>query len=87
VEQFQAAYLKVTTPAELVTLGVDERGQTRLTSREMVNLERGMLERAERLAVTVNGTAFFIPRAKAPTMGSRFSKLESSDGEDRSAAA
>jgi Ti-type conjugative transfer relaxase TraA len=51
-EQFQAAYLKVTTSAELVRLGADERGQTRLTTQEMVGIERGMLERAERLAVT-----------------------------------
>lgn len=49
-EQFQAAYLKVTTSADLVVLGVDERGQTRFTTQEMVSLERGMLERAERLA-------------------------------------
>jgi Ti-type conjugative transfer relaxase TraA len=49
-EQFQAAYLKVTTSAELVALGLDERGRTRFTTQEMVSLERGMLERAERLA-------------------------------------
>lgn len=49
-EQFQAAYLKVTTSAELVALGVDERGKTRFTTQEMVRIERGMLERAERLA-------------------------------------
>lgn len=49
-EQFQAAYLKVTTSEELVRLGIDARGQTRWTSREMLGLERGMLDRAERLA-------------------------------------
>jgi Ti-type conjugative transfer relaxase TraA len=49
-EQFQSAFLKVTTSEELVTLGKDERGQKRLTTREMVNIEREMLERAERLA-------------------------------------
>ncbi len=48
-EQFQAAYLKVTTSAELVALGHDDRGQTRFTTQEMVSLERRMLERAERL--------------------------------------
>lgn len=48
-EQFQAAYLKVTTSADLVALGFDERGRTRFTTQEMVSLERGMLERAERL--------------------------------------
>jgi Ti-type conjugative transfer relaxase TraA len=49
-EQFQAAYLKVTTAPELVRLGVDERGRVRLSTQEMVSLERGMLERAQRLA-------------------------------------
>jgi Ti-type conjugative transfer relaxase TraA len=63
-EQFQAAYLKVTTSAELVTLGVDERGQTRLTSREMVNLEHGMLERAERLAAGHEHTVSAAHRAQ-----------------------
>jgi Ti-type conjugative transfer relaxase TraA len=49
-EQFQAAYLKVSTSPDLMPLGVDDRGQTRWTTREMVELERSMLERAERLA-------------------------------------
>jgi Ti-type conjugative transfer relaxase TraA len=48
-EQFQAAYLKVTTSGEILRLGADERGQTRMTTREMVSIEREMLERAERL--------------------------------------
>jgi Ti-type conjugative transfer relaxase TraA len=51
-EQFQAAYLKVTTSPELVTLGNDDRGHTRFTTQEMLTLERGMLERTERLATT-----------------------------------
>jgi len=50
VEQFQAAYLKVTTSADLVSLGIDERGQTRFTTEEMINLERGMLNRAKRMS-------------------------------------
>jgi Ti-type conjugative transfer relaxase TraA len=49
-EQFQSAYLKVSTSPDLMPLGVDDRGQTRWTTREMVELERSMLERAERLA-------------------------------------
>lgn len=49
-EQFQSAYLRVTTSAELVKLGVDDRGRTRFSTREMIDLERGMLERAGRLA-------------------------------------
>ena len=49
-EQFQAAYLKVTTHDEVVRLGTDERGRERYTTREMLGLERGMLEAAERLA-------------------------------------
>ncbi len=48
--QFEAAYLKVTTSPELVVLGQDERGRQRYTTRAMLELERGMLERAERLA-------------------------------------
>jgi hypothetical protein len=34
-EQFQAAYLKVTTSPELVRLGVDDRAAPRFTTREM----------------------------------------------------
>jgi Ti-type conjugative transfer relaxase TraA len=63
-EQFQAAYLKVTTSAELVTLGVDERGRTRFTTQEMVDLERGMLERAERLAAGLEHTVSASHRAQ-----------------------
>ena len=50
LEQFQAAYLKVTTSPEIVKLGHDERGRLRLTTREMVKAERSMLDRAERMA-------------------------------------
>ena len=39
-EQFQAAYLKVTTAPELVTLRIDDRGHPRLTTREMLNTEQ-----------------------------------------------
>ena len=50
LEQFQAAYLKVTTSPEIVKLGHDERGRLRFTTREMVKAERSMLDRAERMA-------------------------------------
>lgn len=49
-EQFQRAMLKVTTSPELVPLGVDAQGQTRFTTKEMLALERNLLERADRLA-------------------------------------
>ncbi len=49
-EQFQAAYAKVTTSADLVTLGKDERGHKRFTTTEMLSLERALLEGSERLA-------------------------------------
>jgi Ti-type conjugative transfer relaxase TraA len=49
-EQFQAAYLKVTTSPELVGLGVDDQGLQRFTTREMFERERGMLADAEQLA-------------------------------------
>jgi Ti-type conjugative transfer relaxase TraA len=49
-EQFQAVFLKVKTAEELVGLGQDERGETRYTTREMLGLERSLLERGERLA-------------------------------------
>lgn len=48
-EQFQAAFLKVTTSQELVTLGRDEQGATRYTTHEMLHLERELLARGERL--------------------------------------
>jgi len=49
-EQFQAAYLKVTTSPELVGLGLDDQGRQRFTTREMFEKERGMLADAEQLA-------------------------------------
>src|SRR5487761_21748 len=49
-EQFQAVFLKVKTADELVALGRDERGETRYTTREMLHLERSLLDRGERLA-------------------------------------
>lgn len=49
-EQFQAAFLKVTTHDELVALGPDEQGAMRYTTREMLRLERQLLERGARMA-------------------------------------
>ena len=48
-EQFQAAYVKVTTSPELVTLGRDDRGRRRYTSTEMLRVEAQMLGDAERM--------------------------------------
>ena len=50
-EQFQAALLKVTTSPELVTLGKDDWGQQRYTSREMLEIEQGMLCSAELMSL------------------------------------
>jgi Ti-type conjugative transfer relaxase TraA len=44
-EQFREAYLKVGASKELVGLGKDERGRERFTTKEMVSLERGLLDR------------------------------------------
>jgi len=49
-EQFDRAYLKVTTSPELDTLGKDDAGRPRFTTREMLKLERGLLVDAEQLA-------------------------------------
>jgi len=49
-EQFESAYLKMTTAPELVRLGVDDRGRTRFTTAEMLGIEREMLDRSERLS-------------------------------------
>jgi Ti-type conjugative transfer relaxase TraA len=49
-DQFQTAYLKVTTSPELVALGTDDLGLQRFTTREMLNLERSLLSHAEKLA-------------------------------------
>ena len=48
-EQFSDAYLKVTTSPELIELGFDDRGAQRYTSREMLEIERALLSRAERM--------------------------------------
>lgn len=49
-EQFDAAYLRVTTHRELVRLGPDDRGHVRYTTQEMLDLEHAMLARSQRLA-------------------------------------
>jgi Ti-type conjugative transfer relaxase TraA len=49
-EQFQSALLKVTTSSELISLGRDDRGVDRFTSREMLELESSLLHRADTLA-------------------------------------
>jgi Ti-type conjugative transfer relaxase TraA len=49
-EQFQTAFLKVTTSPELVPLGTDDLGKRRFTTREMFNLERSLLTNADALA-------------------------------------
>jgi Ti-type conjugative transfer relaxase TraA len=49
-EQFQTALVKVKASEQRVSVGTDERGKDRFTTREMLEVERGMLERAERMA-------------------------------------
>jgi Ti-type conjugative transfer relaxase TraA len=49
-EQFQEAYLKVTTSPDLVRLGVDEAGSERYTTRDMLEAERSLLASADALA-------------------------------------
>lgn len=49
-EQFQAAMLKVTTSAELVTLGKDDWGRSRFSTREMVDTETLLLLRTRVMA-------------------------------------
>jgi Ti-type conjugative transfer relaxase TraA len=48
-DQFQQAYLKVTTSPELVPLGLDDQGRQRFTTRDMLTAERGLLESADEL--------------------------------------
>jgi Ti-type conjugative transfer relaxase TraA len=45
-EQFQAAYLKVTTSNELVALGKDDRNVIRYTTRDMLEAEKSLLNRS-----------------------------------------
>jgi hypothetical protein len=49
-EQFQTAYLKVTTSPDIVALGTDDLGRQRFTTREMFDLERNLLSTADALA-------------------------------------
>lgn len=53
-EQFDRAYLKVTTSPELVELGKDDAGRQRFTTREMLGVERELLAHAEALARRVD---------------------------------
>jgi Ti-type conjugative transfer relaxase TraA len=61
-EQFQSALLKITTSPELVALGRDDRNVERFTSREMLSLEKDLLQRAEVLSHR-NGHAVAASRA------------------------
>jgi ATP-dependent exoDNAse (exonuclease V) alpha subunit len=57
-DQFRTALLKVTASPELVALGHDDRGQQRYTTREMLDLEEGMLHRTELMTLRAgHGTA------------------------------
>ena len=49
-EQFEAAYLKVTTANEMVRLGVDDAGLQRYTTRDMLETERRLLADAASLS-------------------------------------
>jgi Ti-type conjugative transfer relaxase TraA len=49
-EQFQAAMLKVTTCEELVALGRDEWGRIRYSTRDMLEAEKSLLNRAKGMA-------------------------------------
>jgi Ti-type conjugative transfer relaxase TraA len=49
-EQFQAAFLKVTTSNELVALGKDDRNIIRYTTRDMLEAEKSLLNRSKVLA-------------------------------------
>ena len=49
-EQFQTAYLKVTSSPELVLLGTDDLGRQRFTTREMFDSERRLFAHADTLA-------------------------------------
>jgi Ti-type conjugative transfer relaxase TraA len=53
-DQFRAAHLKITASRELIVLGRDDRGRTRYTSREMLEVERQMLYRAEQMTARPN---------------------------------
>ena len=46
-EQFQAAFLKVTTSDELVALGKDDRNVVRYTTRDMLEAEKSLLNRSK----------------------------------------
>ena len=75
-EQFQAAYLKVTTSSELVRLGIDDRRRPRFTTREMLRIEREMLERSERLAATQKHAVSASHRASALAEGRTLSEQQ-----------
>lgn len=49
-EQFRLAQLKVAASRELVSLGRDDRGQMRYTSRDMLAIERQMLEEVAQMS-------------------------------------
>ena len=51
-EQFDRAFLKATTSAELVELGKDEEGRVRYTTHEMLGVERNLLARVQRLTAS-----------------------------------
>ncbi len=50
-EQFQTAYLKVTTSPDIVPLGTDDLGRQRFSTRDMLDLERRLMNHADGLAL------------------------------------
>jgi Ti-type conjugative transfer relaxase TraA len=48
--QFDAAYFKVTTSKEIVTLGLDDRRRMRYTTRDMLAAEKSLLSRSAAMA-------------------------------------
>jgi ATP-dependent exoDNAse (exonuclease V) alpha subunit len=55
-EQFQAAYLKVTTSSELVPLGFDDRGRSRFTTKQLVARSKEPAHETEMPASSMTAT-------------------------------
>jgi Ti-type conjugative transfer relaxase TraA len=71
-EQFERVYLQTKTSPELVTLGKDEKGRERLTTREMLSLEKNLVQQADTLN---NRTHHGVSTANKETVLARYPTL------------
>jgi len=75
-EQFQTVYDKLKTSDQITALGVDEKGQERFTTREMLTIEKQMMDNV----ATLQNTGHEVPEREAAASISDLTTNESNYG-------